>query len=200
VGYFGGLSYNIRDDHQMLEIGMIIYDALYSWIKHLQHEKHTGDPAEQLLLQMLNKYISEKSASKRVPAWAKKMKETIQDYMDTNFSLSLKEVSQELDLHPAYVSRAFSKYFDNLSYGEYIRKLRIEKAIHLLETTNYSLTEIAYLTGFSDQSHLTGFLKNKPGFSLLFTKKLSKKVKRIQVIESVLFWVGSFVFFCIKLL
>lgn len=172
-----GLSYNIRDDQQMLEIGMIMYDALYSWIKHLQHEKHTGDPAEQLLLQMLNKYISEKSVSKRVPAWAKKMKETIQDYMDTNFSLSLKEVSQELDLHPAYVSRAFSKYFDNLSYGEYIRKLRIEKAIHLLETTNYSLTEIAYLTGFSDQSHFNRIFKKQTGLQPSVYKKAVKKGK-----------------------
>jgi len=31
----------------------------------------------------------------------------------------------------------------------------IEKAKELIQSSNYSLTEIAYLTGFSDQSHFT---------------------------------------------
>ena len=31
-----GLSYNYKNDHEMLEIGMKIYDALYSWAKHVQ--------------------------------------------------------------------------------------------------------------------------------------------------------------------
>src|SRR5688572_12087487 len=35
-----GLSYNYKDDHQMLEIGMKIYDALYSWAKYVQQERH----------------------------------------------------------------------------------------------------------------------------------------------------------------
>lgn len=171
-----GLAYNIQDDHQLLEVGMLLYDALYTWVKYLQHEKHTGDPVEQLLLQMVEKYISEKSTTKqRVPAWAKELKETIQDYVDTNFSLSLKDISQELDLHPAYVSRAFSKYFDNLSFGEYIRKLRIEKAVQLLETTGMSLTEIAYLTGFSDQSHFNRIFKKHLGVQpSVYRKSLQK--------------------------
>lgn len=171
-----GLAYNIQDDHQLLEIGMLLYDALYTWAKYLQHEKHTGDPVEQLLLQMVGKYIDEKSASKqRIPGWAKELKETIQDYVDTNFSLSLKDISQELDLHPAYVSRAFSKYFDNLSFGEYIRKLRIEKAVQLLETTGLSLTEIAYLTGFSDQSHFNRIFKKQMGMQpSVYRKSLQK--------------------------
>jgi hypothetical protein len=39
-----GLSYNYKDDHEMLSIGMKIYDALYSWAKYGQHEKHTWSP------------------------------------------------------------------------------------------------------------------------------------------------------------
>lgn len=35
-----GLSYNYKDDHQMLAIGMTIYDALYSWSKYVQDEQH----------------------------------------------------------------------------------------------------------------------------------------------------------------
>ncbi len=39
-----GLSYNIRNDHEMLRVGMKIYDALYSWAKFVQDEKHTWNP------------------------------------------------------------------------------------------------------------------------------------------------------------
>jgi hypothetical protein len=39
-----GLSYNFKDDHEMLFIGMQIYDALYSWARYVQDEKHTWSP------------------------------------------------------------------------------------------------------------------------------------------------------------
>jgi len=39
-----GLSYNNKDDHEMLETGMKIYDALYSWAKYVHEEKHTWNP------------------------------------------------------------------------------------------------------------------------------------------------------------
>ena len=39
-----GLSYNYKDDFEMLELGMKIYDALYSWAKNVQEERHTWNP------------------------------------------------------------------------------------------------------------------------------------------------------------
>src|SRR6266498_4496741 len=39
-----GLSYNNNDDHEMLAIGMKMYDALYSWAKYVQGEKHNWNP------------------------------------------------------------------------------------------------------------------------------------------------------------
>lgn len=39
-----GLAYNYRDDYEMLEYGMKIYDALYSWAAFVQEEKHSWDP------------------------------------------------------------------------------------------------------------------------------------------------------------
>jgi rhodanese-related sulfurtransferase len=35
-----GLSANFPDDHEMLEHGMVIYDALYTWCRSLQDETH----------------------------------------------------------------------------------------------------------------------------------------------------------------
>jgi hypothetical protein len=39
-----GLSANIQDDHKMLEQGMVIYDALYTWSKSLRSERHEWNP------------------------------------------------------------------------------------------------------------------------------------------------------------
>jgi AraC-like DNA-binding protein len=175
-----GLSYNIKDDYALLETGLILYDALYSWAKYLQKEKHTQNPVEGLLLEVYKKYLKEE-ANKKTPAWAKEIKEIIQDQLDINLSLSLKEVSSELNVHPAYLSREFSKHFDNLSFGEYIRKLRIDKAIGLLEDTAHSLSEIAYLTGFSDQSHFTRIFKKQTGLNpSAYRKNLEKSKKNTK--------------------
>ena len=35
-----GLSYNYKDDQEQLAFGMKVYDALYSWAKYVQEEKH----------------------------------------------------------------------------------------------------------------------------------------------------------------
>ena len=170
-----GLSYNTSDDHQLLEKSMMIYDALYTWASRLQHQKHTQQPFENRMLEVYEIFLKQKSRSKKLPSWAKELKETIQDQLDTNLTLSLKAVSRSLNVHPAYLSREFSKYFDNLSFGEYIRKLRIEKAIEYLHRPEYSLAEIAYLTGFSDQSHFTRIFRKHTGKNpSVYRKELQK--------------------------
>lgn len=35
-----GLSYNLKDDQEMLAYAMVIYDALYSWCKYVSDETH----------------------------------------------------------------------------------------------------------------------------------------------------------------
>lgn len=169
-----GLAYNTKDDYELLKKGMMIYDALYSWAKHLQKEKHTQNPVDHVFIDVYNKFIKEKSKKKKTPVWVKELKQIIQDQVDTN--LNLTDLSKSLDISPSYLSREFSKHFNNLSFGEYIRKLRIEKAIDYLNSAKYSLTQIAYLTGFSDQSHFTRIFKLHTGQNpSAYRKNLRKK-------------------------
>lgn len=161
-----GLAYNLPDDQQLLQQGLVLYDALYSWAKHLQGQSHTQQPEEQLLLQVYTAYLQRtQDRNATPPTWAVQLRELIQDHLDTNLALRLTEVAETLRVNPTYLSREFGRYFDNLSFGEYIRKLRIDKAQHLLDTTTYSVGEIAYLTGFSDQSHFTRIFKQHLGQS-----------------------------------
>jgi AraC-like DNA-binding protein len=161
-----GLAYNITDDQQLLQQGLVLYDALYTWATHLQGQPHTQQPEEQLLMQVYTAYLQRPREQKAPPpAWATQLRELIQDHLDTNLSLRLTEAADTLQVNPTYLSREFARYFDNLSFGEYIRKLRLEKAQQLLDTTAYSVGEIAYLTGFSDQSHFTRIFKQHMGQS-----------------------------------
>ena len=40
-----GLSRNFANDHEMLQHGMVMYDALYAWCKEGKNEIHTWNPA-----------------------------------------------------------------------------------------------------------------------------------------------------------
>jgi hypothetical protein len=42
-----GLSANFPDDHEMLEHGMLLYDALYTWCRDLRGEVHNWKPAAE---------------------------------------------------------------------------------------------------------------------------------------------------------
>jgi AraC-like DNA-binding protein len=171
-----GMAHDEPDDYKLLEKGMLLYDSLYSWAKYLQHVKHTQQPFENQLLDIFKQYLQQENDSKKVPKWAKELKEIIQDQIDTNLNLNLKGLSETLQVHPAYLSREFSKYFDDLSFGDYLRKLRIDKAIQLLTTTDHTLTEIAYLTGFSDQSHFARIFKKFTGKNpSAYRKNIAKK-------------------------
>lgn len=172
-----GLSYNISDDYKLLESGMVIYDALYSWATHLYKQNHLqNSPFEKMLHEVYHKFLKDKKATKKkAPAWVKDLKAMIQDQIDTQFTFDLKKISNDLELNPSYLSREFSKYFDDLNFGDYVRKLRIEKAITLIQNSAYTLTEIAYMTGFSDQSHFTRIFKQNTGKNPSSYRKKSQK-------------------------
>ncbi|WP_240622568.1 helix-turn-helix domain-containing protein [Flavobacterium crocinum] len=139
--------------------------------KHLQNS-----PFENLLHEVYNKFLKDKKSNAKTPSWVKDLKEIIQDQIDAQFTLDLKKISSELDLNPSYLSREFSKHFEDLNFGEYVRKQRIEKAINLIESSSYTLTEIAYMTGFSDQSHFTRIFKAHTGNNpSAYRRKIRKK-------------------------
>ncbi len=43
-----GLSFNFSDDHEQLRHGFVLYDALYSWSRHVRDEEHTWNPQRAL--------------------------------------------------------------------------------------------------------------------------------------------------------
>jgi AraC family transcriptional regulator len=96
------------------------------------------------------------------PAWVKKAEQILRDDISENHSLT--GLSSALDLHPTYLCRAFPKFFRR-GFGEYLRKVRIEKSLVLLRRKKLLLTEVASACGFADQSHFIRCFKSFVGVS-----------------------------------
>lgn len=77
---------------------------------------------------------------------------------------SLQELAQVADCHPVTLTRAFRRCF-GCSIGTYVRRRRLEQAARLLQNTRLPIAEVALLTGFADQPHLTRALRRQIGLT-----------------------------------
>lgn len=125
---------------------------------------------QDFLLQALGQLLRlEKDSQNSNPLWVKKLREILHDeYAEKH---SLQELSKELNIHPVHLSRDFSKYF-YCNLGEYIRKIRVEKALSLLSNKQIPLTQIAFECGFADQSHFARCFKEIKGVNPSQFRKL----------------------------
>lgn len=113
-----------------------------------------------LTLQLLHQ-LGNTSVTRHKPAWVNQLKEILHDHWSEN--LSLHNLALLLNVHPVTISKYFSRYF-NCTLGEYVRKIRVEKALALVRSTSQSLSTIAYECGFADQSHFIRTFKGETGF------------------------------------
>ncbi len=151
-----GLMLNIPPGDELTRQGIILFDALYSWAKQLPGLTQTPQYSEQVLMEVFHRFVTQKYSDRvRKPMWVQEIAAIVQDQIDTNLTLSLPDLSRKLNANPQYLSNEFTRDFEDMTFGDFIRKKRIEKALELMEEEKYSLTEIAYMSGFSDQTHFS---------------------------------------------
>lgn len=68
--------------------------------------------------------------------------------------LSLATVAARAGVHPVHLARQFRARL-GCTYGEYVRRVRLARALERLRRGADSIAEVAAATGFADQSHLT---------------------------------------------
>ena len=97
-----------------------------------------------------------------LPGWQlRKAVAFIQSELGTG--LKIGDVARHVDLSASYFSRAF-KASVSVSYSEFVTRMRLDLAKHLLLTTDRPIAEIALLCGLSDQPHLTRLFSRSVGF------------------------------------
>lgn len=131
---------------------------------------HYDLSTQTLLIEILSKLNGDfQPILHKNPKWVSMIDEILHDQLTETITLDY--LSKTLGIHPIHLSRDFSKYF-HCNLGEYIRKLKVEKALSLIALQSKSLTEIAYECGFSDQSHLTRSFREINGLNPSEHKKL----------------------------
>ncbi|MFT4205078.1 MAG: AraC family transcriptional regulator [Chitinophagaceae bacterium] len=133
----------------------------------LQLNDTITETAIQALL--LNFVKNNKTDNRKTIRWIVELTNILNDEWNRNHSLS--ELSQRLGIHPVTISKNFNKYF-GCTYGDYVRKLRIDRSLALIKSTHSSLTEIAFLCGFADQSHFIRTFKSYTGTNPKYFQKL----------------------------
>lgn len=134
--------------------------------RRLYSEFRTMDSAaplaiEGLLLELIALIArSRPMVSTRAPDWVRRAHDLLHESLATRLSLST--IAAEVGVHPATLARGYRRAY-GCSLGEMQRRLRLELAARLLATTELSAAEIAQLTGFFDQSHLTNSFRRQFG-------------------------------------
>lgn len=116
----------------------------------------------KFLYELLNDATKQPKKSSKAYAYNYEVVQYAKAYINDNLSydLSLEKIATHVKYSPAHFHQIF-KTFTGTTLHKYIEDLRIEKAITLLTETDYNLSQIASLCGFSSQSYFNYAFKRK---------------------------------------
>ncbi|MEX2233822.1 MAG: AraC family transcriptional regulator [Cyclobacteriaceae bacterium] len=98
---------------------------------------------------------------------------------DSRFKFS-SLLSEKLNLNHDSISELFTE-IEGITLEKYIITKRLEKVKELLVYTDFTLTEIAYITGFSSINHLSRQFKELTGFSPSHFKAVKSNKEKLWV-------------------
>lgn len=176
IGKTGGRFFSIEIQPKGLEIlkqytqipeDFYEHSTSLVWLAcRLYHEFKNWQTCSELVAEGLTLEMLAHSARKNIekekhlPKWLNLVVEKLNgDFVETPTTAELALLA---NVHPVHLAAVFRK-FHNQTIGEYIQTLRVKHASELLLNKKMPLSEIALLTGFSDQSHFTRIFKRFTG-------------------------------------
>ena len=153
-----------------LDRRLAIHGGLPSAVAHRLYQEFRAEDAaaplavEGLLLELLASLsrAGRPEAATGRPGWLAEARDRL--HAEPAARLSLGELSGAVGIHPTTLARGFRRAF-GCSVGEYVRRLRVERAAAQLGETGRPLAEIALAAGFSDQSHFSNTFRRLTGMS-----------------------------------
>lgn len=157
------LDVNLWEGSQVIE-----NPKMHHLLAEIYFEFKCQDPYSEISIDLLLLQLCEISQSEQqfkyenTPSWVSSLKEIL--HADNCHEISLQSLSEELGVHPVHLSRTIPRYFST-TLGNYMRQQKIRGALAHLHKPELSLTEIAYLCGFADQSHFSRTFKSYLGIT-----------------------------------
>jgi AraC family transcriptional regulator len=133
---------------------------LYRGFNEVERDSASRLEVEGVFLMLLSDTMRTKANKLRTPPWLHKAREIVHERFRE--SLTLKEIAQTVDVHPAWLASAFHRAYHQ-TVGDTLRHLRVDYASSQLRETNKTLAEIALEAGFSDQSHFSNVFRRLVG-------------------------------------
>lgn len=78
--------------------------------------------------------------------------------------ISISDLSKKLAYSESMLNRKFKKEV-HITFNEYLNRYRINKAIELLKNSDYNITEISYMCGYSSAKYFSRVFKKYLGIS-----------------------------------
>jgi AraC family transcriptional regulator len=109
---------------------------------------------------------------RRLSSFSKRRLSAVIDYIHDNIALdlSLSELAAVAGFSPSHFNTLF-KEATNQPVHQFIIQCRVEYAMSLLANRKFSLTEVASLAGFSDQSHMARCMRRVVGVTPAVVKR-----------------------------
>jgi AraC-like DNA-binding protein len=82
--------------------------------------------------------------------WVSEIKKQVRLYPEQKYTID--QIANSIHMHPVYFVRKF-KELTGYTFGEFLIRQRLSKAIDLIHCSDKSLTKVSIESGFYDQSH-----------------------------------------------
>ena len=133
-----------------------------------QQKEHYESICHNLLEIMIFNFLRTNSTKVRLttdPAGAKEL-DYVKHYIDVNYAseLNLDALATATYMNKYYLSHMFKKTY-GISPISYLIEKRISVSKFLLETTNYSIGQIAQIVGFNSSSYFSQIFKKRTGIT-----------------------------------
>jgi AraC family transcriptional regulator len=117
------------------------------------------------------------STEQDCPRWLRQA----QDFLHAHFteSVSIEALAAAVGVHPSHLMRCFRRQH-RCTIGDYVRRLRVKRACHLLSTSDAPPSHIAFAVGFADQSHFNRTFKACMGMTPTEFQKVSGRASLRQ--------------------
>jgi AraC-like DNA-binding protein len=142
-----------------------IFDAMYAEysIKDLDYQLVLENYLHILFYKLIRMYIHD---DREVKTKHEEIITNAIDYIKANYTsnVDIGFISRHYNISQKYLSKLFKKYL-SMTVIQYIQKLRIEKALHLLQTTDNCISDIAYDVGYNDIGFFYDLFKRYTGMN-----------------------------------
>jgi AraC family transcriptional regulator len=134
------------------ENGLPVWLAMRLYREFQQRDNVTSLMLEGLVLELMATMSrhTRSDVQRRLPRWLRQARDLLHDRFTERVSID--EIATAVSVHPSHLMDGFRQHY-GCTPGDYIRKLRVEYATHLLHASDMSASQIAFAAGFSDQSH-----------------------------------------------